>query len=199
MSGAATNTIFAMSNYLLEDEGRKVVELVRDVLGIGGVISAVVLFGVKLRRDRRIHERETFDALNDKFILFMREVMNNPPVGVGFYESDKLRKNLSEKQRNIQDCLYAMLISLFEQAYLLYKNTPKKGRDAQWPGWDEYIEQYCRRSSFVELWGGGKEAIEGHSQFDREFERYLDQKIANVELASKQQTSPAPADGSSVN
>jgi hypothetical protein len=56
---------------------------------------------------------------------------------------------LNDEQKERQYIIFAMLISLFERAYLLlYEDemTPKQAR--RWNSWEDYMREWCDRPDF---------------------------------------------------
>jgi hypothetical protein len=141
------------------------------VVGLPGVVIALgsnILVMWKAREtERKVQEERAFDELDDKYVEFMRLCVEhpdvdvlNPPLG------DEYKPN--EKQRRIEHALFAILISLFERARIMYNGLYESPR---WKGWVACMESYCNRQSFRREW----EAI--GSQFDIEFQNFMRREV----------------------
>ena len=56
---------------------------------------------------------------------------------------------MNDEQKERQYIIFAMLISLFERAYLLlYEDTMSPKQARRWNSWDDYMHEWCRRKDF---------------------------------------------------
>lgn len=121
----------------------------------------------EMMRDRKQREERAFDELDDKYVEFMRLCAAHPNL-------DVLEIPLSgddepsEGRLRAEHALLAILISLFERAYLMiFENQDSSFRERQWTGWESLMRSYARRPGFRRVW----DSI-GH-QFDRGFGEHM--------------------------
>lgn len=134
-----------------------------------------------LVEERKQKEYGTYDALDKQYIEFQQLAISYPRLNVADFELDNPPTDLSQEESMVQRVLFSILISLFERAYLMYKDKSRTIRRSQWSGWDIYIEKYCRRPSFVAAWFNGQEPDPNFSaEFDEDFERYMRAKFRKV-------------------
>ncbi len=66
---------------------------------------------------------------------------------------------------------FSVLLSMFERAYLMYKQTNFKGGRGQWEGWNEVMDSYAERKNFINAW-----KLNGFG-WDKDFEDLINKKI----------------------
>jgi hypothetical protein len=143
------------------------------------VAVIVYIFNVFAERARR--RREIYDGVSNTYRRFLELTLQYPNVGATQAEPDIGRNELSEDERATQGQLFEFLMGVLEEAYLVYRDASSKQRRQQWAGWEAFIDGYCQRKSFRE-WR--KENAVPVSQYDSDFELYLDQRIASAEARS---------------
>jgi len=77
-----------------------------------------------------------------------------------------------------------MLFSLFERAFLMFKNQTALFKDKQWSGWKLFLDDLLHRESVQAAWQLSKHT------FDTEFQSFMHGKIGEIALGS-----PAAAQG----
>jgi hypothetical protein len=145
-------------------------EIVAYLVTIGGVPGAVALFYLQKRKEREEREERAFDELDDKYVEFMALCLQHRNVDVldpplpDDYEPDA-------DQRRIEHALFAILISLFERAHVMYNDLYET---SQWQVWILFMKSYCNRKSFLRVW----KAI--GNQFDPKFQDLLNKKLISA-------------------
>jgi hypothetical protein len=81
---------------------------------------------------------------------------------------------MTDEQRIRQAAQAEILISLMEQAFVMYRYQSKKIRRAQWAGWDGFVRDWCKRPLFRALW------IEVGDQYDQDFTDYVNALMAET-------------------
>lgn len=120
------------------------------LVNLVGVPIAIGVFVVAKRRERLDRETGTYATLNQQYLDFLRMAFDHPELPI--YGADvRLSKQTPEQERKIE-CAFLTLISLIENAYLLYRQHGSKIRRAQWSGWQDYILDYFRNPYFSALW-----------------------------------------------
>jgi hypothetical protein len=146
-------------------------ELLSYVVTVIGLPLAIIVFLFEQRKGRENEEEEVYQDLSDNYQDFLKVALDNPDLRLFSAEPTAA---LSAEQKERQLIIFAMLISLFERAYLLlYEDdmTPKQTR--RWNSWKDYMLEWCRRpdfrSSLPDLVGGE----------DPSFVRYFEQLAAS--------------------
>jgi hypothetical protein len=145
-------------------------ELAAHLITIGGVPVAIVLFVGEKRRERREREEHAFDDLDDAYCDFMRLCLKHPEADVFELPMDEPSRP-SASQLRTEHTLFAILISLFERAFLMFEEQHQAFRRRQWDGWVLFMKRYSNRGNFQRVWGSiGK-------QFDTRFQRFVDDEL----------------------
>ena len=154
-----------------------------------GMTYLIAIFGVPVaiflwRRDqdsaREQREWEIYDQVQEKYLEFLGTALAQPRVGVVWSEPDTPRDTLPPAERVTQDLLFDLLCSVFERAYLVYQRAQDSQRRQQWAGWLGWIDEYAGRENFRQWWTAYSEIGFPSNQYDTEFERFLDARIAAV-------------------
>lgn len=77
---------------------------------------------------------------------FLKVALDNPDLRLFSIQGSVI---LNDEQKERQYIIFAMLISLFERAYLLlYEENmaPKQAR--RWNSWEDYMHEWCDRPDF---------------------------------------------------
>ena len=121
-------------------------EALSYVVTIIGLPLAIVVFVLDRRRDRQMDEEEIYLRLSDEYADFMRLVIDNADL--------RLRSNtppmaLTEEQQERKLALFAILVSLFERAYVLvYEERMSRQQQRLWLSWEDYMHEWCQREDF---------------------------------------------------
>ena len=111
-----------------------------------GLPLAIAVFVYDRRRDRQNDEEELFLRLSDEYADFMRLVIENADLQL---LSAKPRGELSEEQLERKQALFAILVSLFERAYVLvYEDDMSRQQARLWQSWTDYMHEWCAREDF---------------------------------------------------
>ncbi len=124
----------------------QMLEAASYLVTVVGLPLAILVFVHDRRRERQSDEEEIYLRLSDEYSDFMRLVIGNAdlrllsrePVG-GFTEEQQERKH----------ALFAILISLFERAYVLvYEDDMSRQQARLWQSWVDYMHEWCAREDF---------------------------------------------------
>ncbi len=77
-----------------------------------------------------------------------------------------------------------MLFSLFERAYLMFKNQTALFKAKQWSGWKLSLDDLLHRESVQAAWQPSRHT------FDTDFQPLMDGKIREVAALGSQEASP---------
>lgn len=147
-------------------------ELMSYVVTVIGLPAAIAVFLIEQRKERENEEEEVYQLLSDSYQDFLKIALENPDLRLFSVNSAPA---LSDEQRERQLIIFAMLISLFERAYLLvYEDDMSPSQARRWNSWDDYIREWCRKPHFR---AALPELLVGE---DPRFMRYIEQLTASA-------------------
>ena len=121
-------------------------EALSYLVTIIGLPLAIVVFVLDRRRDRQTDEEEIYLRLSDEYADFMRLVIDNADLRL---RSPTPPTNLSEEQQERKLALFAILVSLFERAYVLvYEEHMSRQQQRLWQSWEDYMHEWSQREDF---------------------------------------------------
>ena len=129
-----------------------------------GIPVAIFVFAAEMRRDRSARERDIYLEPNRNYIDYLKLCFDNPDLDIYDLPSDSSDDPISRKKEWIA---FNMLVSIMEQAYLMYRQHPDP-LNSQWAGWREYMMWWLSRPNFDRAWRGGLS-----SQFDADFVEFM--------------------------
>ncbi|MBX3664252.1 MAG: hypothetical protein KF834_01085 [Burkholderiales bacterium] len=121
-------------------------ELLSYVVTVVGLPLAIAVFLFEQRKERENEDEEVYQLLSDNYQDFLKVALDNPDLRLF---SNDAALPLNEEQKERQLIIFAMLISLFERAYLLLYDddmSPKQAR--RWHSWKDYIAEWCGKPRF---------------------------------------------------
>jgi len=126
--------------------GMQWLEALSYLVTIVGLPFAIGVYVYDRRRDRQNDEEEIFLRLSDEYADFMRLVIDNADLHL---LSSAAKGELSEEQLVRKHALFAILVSLFERAYVLvYEDDMSRQQARLWQSWADYMHEWCRREDF---------------------------------------------------
>ncbi|MCB1611957.1 MAG: hypothetical protein R3F18_13790 [Lysobacterales bacterium] len=140
-------------------------------LQILGAPIAVSVFVYGKFREIRDREAGTYAALSDKYEAYLQTCLAHSDLPV-FDAADSGGTELTTEQNKRMQIVFCLLISMHEQAFLLYRGTRSAVRKRQWAGWEEYLDQWLSNVHLAELWPCIR------SQFDADFVAFAELLIA---------------------
>jgi hypothetical protein len=151
---------------------KDLLDILSSLATILGIPIAILLFYNEKRRERKDREYGTYNALDDKYIDYLRLCLDNPDLDV--FDIPLAHKGeLTVEQERREMALLGILISILERAFLMYRDQSTKLKKSQWIGWDAYVREWSARANFRRAW----KLIEGE-QFDADFVAYLNMLIS---------------------
>ena len=142
-------------------------ELMGYVVTVIGLPLAIVVFLFEQRKERENEEEEVYQLLSDSYQDFLKIALENPDLRLF---SDKAAPALTDEQKERQLIIYAMLVALFERAFLLLYDEAMSSKQARrWNSWEDYILEWCRKPHFRSCL---PQLLRGE---DPSFVRYLEQ------------------------
>jgi len=121
-------------------------ELLSYVVTVVGLPLAIAVFLFEQRKERENEEEEVYQLLSDNYQDFLKIALENPDLRLF---SEEVQLSLNDEQKERQLIIFAMLVSLFERAYLLlYEDamSPKQAR--RWNSWEDYIREWHQKPHF---------------------------------------------------
>lgn len=126
--------------------GLEWLEALSYLVTIIGLPLAISVYVYDRRRDQQTDEEEIFLRLSDEYADFMRLVIDNADLHL---LSPAVKGELSEDQLERKHALFAILVSLFERAYVLvYEDDMSRQQARLWQSWEDYMHEWCRREDF---------------------------------------------------
>lgn len=162
------------------------VQLAANVLTSLSVLGAFVAFSINLRHMQRARQEQLYTDIDDVFTDFQKTILDKAHLDVAWVPLAS-PPILSDAEQAQQAIIFELATSMFERAYLLYRDAPRKVKGSQWPGWLDYIKGYCRRDSYRTWWRTSYHMLEaksvgGYSQtYDADFERFMNRLFSDIE------------------
>ncbi len=126
--------------------GLEWLEAASYLVTIVGLPFAIGVYFYDRRLDQQSDEEEIFLRLSDEYAGFMRLVIDNADLHL---LSPVSRGELSEEQQERKQALFAILVSLFERAYVLvYEEKMSRQQARLWQSWEDYMHEWCARGDF---------------------------------------------------
>jgi hypothetical protein len=146
------------------------------------VAIAVALFVQGQARERDANARETararelkvteaFNALDDKYIDYVKLCLAHPELDT--FDTPLLRdRPPTAAELRGESMMFAILLSMLERSYLMYRDPSDAFKREQWVGWETYMRSWLGRKNFLAEWARTKH------EFDPAFVTFLDKMIA---------------------
>ena len=120
-------------------------EFASYVVTVVGLPLAIVAYMFEQRKERANEEEETYQLLSDNYQDFLKVVLENSDLRLFSQQP----VDLSDEQNDRRVVLFAMLISLFERAYLLlYEPNLRNSKLRRWRSWEDYMREWVGRPAF---------------------------------------------------
>ena len=129
-----------------------------------GIPLAILLFWFERRRERLERQQLIYLAPNQQYIEYLKLCFEYPELDIYDLVSPGATTPRDVKREWVA---FNILISIMEQAYLLYGSHPDP-RNKQWAGWRDYMRWWLARGNFRQAW-----EIELSSQFDTDFVKFM--------------------------
>lgn len=122
-------------------------ELASYVVTVVGLPFAIGVFLWEQRKERLVGEEELHQRLSNAYTDFLKLVLDNADLQLLRQRPDPIV--LSDEQQERRHALFGILISIFEQAYVMvHEQNMSRQRRRLWQNWDDYIEEWCAREDF---------------------------------------------------
>jgi hypothetical protein len=141
-------------------------------LSVAGPLALIEYLKAK-NRDRLEKEYNTYHELDNRFFDYQK-------LALEYYDLDILDVPNNDpslafdKKRKQEMVAHSILFSLFQRAYLMFRNQAEIFKDKQWSGWKLFLNVFIRRESVRAAWQLSK------TTYDTEFQAFMDAKIAEI-------------------
>lgn len=122
-------------------------EALSYVVTILGLPLAIAVFTYEQRKRRQNEEYELHRTLSEEYDNFLRLVLENADLLL--IRKPRTKRDLTDEQKERAHILLAILVGLFEKAYIvLYHEHMTKDTRRLWGSWEDYMREWCRREDF---------------------------------------------------
>ena len=122
-------------------------ELLSYMVTVVGLPFAIVVFLWEQRKERLVDEEELHQRLSAAYTDFLKLVLDNADLQLLRARPQAIELNAEQQERRF--ALFGILISIFEQAYVMvYEEGMSRQRQRLWQNWADYIQDWCARPDF---------------------------------------------------
>ncbi len=136
------------------------------------------------RTDRLAQEFKVYSELDNRLFEYQKLALMHPDLDI-LDLPGKNRPSGADRKQKQELIAHAMLFSLFERAYLMFKNQTALFKDKQWSGWKLFLDDLLHRQSVQTAWELSKHT------FDTDFQSFMNGKIRAVAALGSPEVSPS--------
>jgi hypothetical protein len=140
--------------------------------------------------DRLAREYEVFNELDNRLFEYQKLALLHPDLDILDLPGKFCAPGVDQKQKQ-ELIAYSMLFSLFQRAFLMFKDQTVLFQDKQWTGWKLLLEDLLPREPFQAAWNMSKHT------FDKDFQSFMDRKIQEAAVLGSPEASSNRAGDSS--
>ncbi len=134
--------------------------------------------------DRLAQEFKVFNELDNRLFEYQKLALMHPDLDILDLPGNN-RPSGADKKRKQELIAHAMLFSLFERAFLMFKNQTALFKHKQWSGWKLFLDDLLHRESVQAAWQLSKHT------FDTDFQSFMDGKIREVTAVGSPEAEPS--------
>lgn len=124
----------------------QILEMLSMLVTIFGLPLAIFFFVFEQRKERVNEEEEIYQMLSDGYTDFLKLSLGHSDLRL---QSQDATVNLTDEQRDRLVAMFAILIALFERAYLVaYTPDMPERKRRRWASWEDFMREWCRREDF---------------------------------------------------
>jgi hypothetical protein len=129
---------------------------------------------LKARKTERLaQEFKVFNELDNRLFEYQKLALLHPDLDILDLPGNT-HPSPGDRKHKQELIAHAMLFSLFERAYLMFKHQSALFKDQQWSGWKLFLDDLLHRRSVQAAWELSKHT------FDTDFQLFMDGKIRQV-------------------
>jgi hypothetical protein len=125
------------------------------------------------RTERQAQEFKVYNELDNRLFEYQKLALMHPDLDI-LDLPGKNRPSGADRKQKQELIAHAMLFSLFERAYLMFKNQTVWFKDKQWSGWKLFLDDLLHRESVQAAWKLSKHT------FDTDFQTFMEGTIRDV-------------------
>jgi len=134
------------------DALQQILQIVSSIISILGVPAAIYVYYSTKRREQRDREYGTYNALDEKYLQYLELCLAHWDLDVFEIPLPAQKKKVTLEQERKEQIIFAILVSILERAYLMYKDQSSEVKKAQFSGWESYMRIWCARKRFRQIW-----------------------------------------------
>lgn len=124
-------------------------QIMANVVTVIGLPFAILIFLLEQRKERANEEDGIQQMLSASYSDFLKVVVDNADLRL---LSEMAMTGYDADQKERAQALYAILISIFERAFIMcYAPSLTDRRARYWASWDDLMREWCRRADFRAL------------------------------------------------
>ena len=151
-------------------------------LSISGPL-AVYEYLKSRRTDRLAQEFKVYNELDNRLFEYQKLALLHPDLDILDLPGKALASGVDRKHKQ-ELIAHAILFSLFERAYLMFKNQSALFKHKQWSGWKLFLDDLLHRESVQAAWKRSKHT------FDTDFQSFMDHKIQALGTPAPPEAAP---------
>ncbi len=125
-------------------------EALSYVVTVIGLPLAIAVFIIEQRKERLNDDEELYLRLSDRYTQFLQLCLQHADLGL--MSRARPPVDLTPEQIERRNILFEVLVSIFEQAYILvYEERMSRQAARLWQTWEDYMREWCRRPDFREV------------------------------------------------
>ncbi len=125
------------------------------------------------RTERQAQEFKVYNELDNRLFEYQKLALMHPDLDILDLPGKTPASGVDRKHKQ-ELIAHAILFSLFERAYLMFKNQTALFKHKQWSGWKLFLDDLLHRESVQAAWQRSKHT------FDTDFQTFMDRKIREV-------------------
>jgi hypothetical protein len=143
-------------------------QIIQYLVFIIGIPITIYKYITSKKREQHDREYGTYDALDREFKDYSKLCLEHPDLDVAGYPNEH-PPSYTPEQKKQEHIMFSILCSLFERAYLMFKDSTSAAKKRRWAGWIAYFNDFSTRKNFQSWWKqyGG--------EYDTEFVDYFQQ------------------------
>lgn len=154
-------------------------ELLGAILVLLGGYLAYLQYVDGQRKEQADLGERAYAELQDSYFEYLQICLQFPDLDC-YDRREAGAPCLTTSEQRQQTILYAMIISVFERAYVRYEVSHPPRYGEQWPGWVRYMEDFADREGVRVVWADVRD------EYDVGFQGFFDGLLQRVPVA------PAP-------